>query len=250
MNLEQLPYIKEDLPPRWRFSLRLLLLAVTLLAILIALITPAVFAAREAANRMKAANKVKSIVGALHNYQSQNNTFPYGVVRNADGKPMHGWRFAISPFIESTDIYHRYDQRLAWDDPSNLAVTQFVWYWYVREGQRNRVPHATNFVAITGPGTLFPDDRVCSPGDIKDGAKNTIVVVEIGPSDIPWYEPRDLRIDTMSFRINDPDRSKPCIGSRLSGGAIVGFADGHTELLPEDTPPEKLRAMLTIAGGD
>ena len=80
--------------------------------------------------------------------------------------------------------------------------------------------------------------------------RGPIVVVEIGESDIPWYEPRDLRIDTMSFRINDPDPSKPCIGSRLSRGAIVGFADGHVEFLPEDTAPEKLHAMITIAGDD
>jgi hypothetical protein len=243
-----------DATPRWRFSLREFLLWVTLASIifgiLLYLLMPDIMAAREAARRMQATNNVKSILLALQNYHRSAHMFPYGVVQNTDGKPMRGWRFAIIPFIESTDIYYRYDQRLAWDDPHNLAITQFTWQWYVRPGQKNKVPHATNFVAVTGPGTLFSDEGACSLGDIKDGAENTIIVVEIGPSDIPWYEPRDLRIDNMSFRINDPDRSKPCIGSRLSRGAIVGFADGHTAFLPEDTPPEKLRAMLTIAGGD
>jgi prepilin-type processing-associated H-X9-DG protein len=248
MTNDQLLGTDADAPRGWRFSLRTLLVGVTLLAIALALITPAVFAAREAAHRMSASNNAKNIVLAMHNYHEQNRMFPYGVVHGTDGKPMCGWRFALTPFIESSPFFNQYNQRLAWDHPTNLAMEQFTYPLYSRPGQRNKVPHATNFVVISGPGTLFPDDGQRTLSDIADGASNTIVVVEIGSSDIPWYEPRDLRIDTMSFRINDPDRSKPCIGSRLGRGAIVGFADGHVELLPEDTPPEKLRAMLTIAG--
>jgi hypothetical protein len=54
----------------------------------------------------------------------------------------------------------------------------------------------------------------------------------------------------MSFRINDPDRAKPSIGNRELHGAFVGMADGSVRWLPETTPPETVRAMLTIAGGE
>jgi hypothetical protein len=237
-----------------RFSLRRLLLVVTLVAfvlgVAVSLIAPAVSAAREAANRMSASTTAKHIVLAMQNYHDSVGVFPAAIIRNADGKAMRGWRFALVPYLEATNIYRRFDHDRLWDDPKNLAITQFEHRLYDRPGQQNTVAYATNFVAITGPGTLFPDDGWRNLSDIKDGAENTIVVVEIGPSDIPWYEPRDLRIDNMSFRINVPDGGKPCIGSRLSRGAIVAFADAHVELLPEDTDPEKLRAMLTIAGDD
>ena len=58
---------------------------------------------------------------------------------------------------------------------------------------------------------------------------------------VDTIEPRDLRIDTMSFRINDPDRSKPSIGSRLTQGAIVAFADGHVA-------PTTIKEMAALGG--
>lgn len=254
MSTDQKPASSTDASQGLRFSLRTLLVFVTLIAILIAivmgLIVPGVEAAREEARRMSASNNAKMILLGMHDYHHFNEFFPAAIIRDADGKAMRGWRFTLVPFLESTDVYSRYDQTLPWDAPRNLAITQFTFRCYDRPGQRNEVPHATNFVVISGPGTAFPDEGQCGLSDIHDGPQNTIVVVEIGPADIPWYEPRDLRIDNMSFRINVPEGGKPCIGSRLSRGAIVAFADGHVELLPEDTPPEKLRAMFTIAGND
>jgi hypothetical protein len=60
-------------------------------------------------------------------------------------------------------------------------------------------------------------------------------------------EPRDLRFDDMSFRINDG--SGRGLGSRL-GGARVVSADDMVSTLPDDFPPETLRAMLTASGGE
>ncbi len=83
---------------------------------------------------------------------------------------------------------------------------------------------------------------------MTDGLSATIFISEIARSDIHWMEPRDLHIDRMSFQIND--KTKPSISSHHRGGAHVLFADGSVRFLRDSTPPEIVRALLTIDGGE
>ena len=86
-------------------------------------------------------------------------------------------------------------------------------------------PNLMNSGTITPDLRAFPDDKTVKLSDIRDGTVSTILAVEIANVDIPWTEPRDLDVRTMSFLVNDPKRAG--ISSPHPGGPNVAFADGH-----------------------
>ena len=107
------------------FTLVELLVVIAIIGILIALLLPAVQAAREAARRSQCANNLKQIGLALHNYHDTHKVFPPGNVSPAtvsavgcfsgtSGSSPHPgapWSVAILPFIEQGAIYDSLDIR-------------------------------------------------------------------------------------------------------------------------------------------
>ena len=90
--------------------------------ILLALLLPAVSAAREAARRAQCSNNLKQIGLALLNYESTFGALPPAVFADDHGKPMKSWRVAILPFLDQEPLYQQYDSKQPWDSPQNRAL--------------------------------------------------------------------------------------------------------------------------------
>jgi prepilin-type N-terminal cleavage/methylation domain-containing protein len=87
------------------FTLVELLVVIAIIGVLIALLLPAVQAAREAARRMSCTNNQKQIVLAMHNYHDTFGTLPSG----ARSYRLGTWAIQTLSFIEKTQIADRYN---------------------------------------------------------------------------------------------------------------------------------------------
>ncbi|MDR1964253.1 MAG: DUF1559 domain-containing protein [Planctomycetaceae bacterium] len=97
--------------PNRAFTLVELLVVIAIIGVLIALLLPAVQAAREAARRMTCSNKVKQLSLGLHNYHDIHSAFPPGAMLypGTTGLSTRKSTFiALLPFIEQGALYDMY----------------------------------------------------------------------------------------------------------------------------------------------
>ncbi|HEV7280107.1 MAG TPA: DUF1559 domain-containing protein [Pirellulaceae bacterium] len=100
---------------RTGFTLVELLVVIAIIGVLVALLLPAVQAAREAANRMSCGNNLKQLGIGLHNHHDTKKVLPPGghndsppIGPNVNGNWGSSWMVFILPYIEQGPLYDRF----------------------------------------------------------------------------------------------------------------------------------------------
>ncbi|MBN2291391.1 MAG: DUF1559 domain-containing protein [Pirellulales bacterium] len=198
------------------FTLVELLVVIAIIGILIALLLPAVQAAREAARRMQCSNNLKQMGVALHNYHATHNVFPYGW-----GYDVTSWSWSglILPFAEQDTIHQRIDYRYTYNSLENRdVIKEFVPMYQCPSAPENLLVTCckgipgdedvaeTNYAAITthlpvpnayageprssenqATGVIYGRSKT-AVRDIIDGTSHTLLVTEFDVSQDDPYK--------------------------------------------------------------
>ncbi|HND50851.1 MAG TPA: DUF1559 domain-containing protein [Pirellulaceae bacterium] len=111
------------------FTLVELLVVIAIIGILVALLLPAVQAARESARRTQCINNLKQIGLALHNYHSSHRCYPFGKGPSYTGAAAYArWstHSLLLPFMEAGTISDQIDFKFAPETPGMGGVIAFM----------------------------------------------------------------------------------------------------------------------------
>jgi type II secretory pathway pseudopilin PulG len=185
-----------------------LLVVIAIIGILVALLLPAVQAAREAARRSQCSNHLKQIGLALHNYHDVYKTFPPDAIWIARNKPPAAvageernftWIAMILPFIEQGPLHDKINFKIPALNqllPTGQPIREIVLENFLCPSDTPfpTLPHGFGYTSYAGNAgwdahrRLYGDERIAGVfplmdpvgiRDIKDGTSNVIMVGEV-----------------------------------------------------------------------
>jgi prepilin-type processing-associated H-X9-DG protein len=216
--------------------------SVAVVGILVALLLPAVQAAREAARRAQSMNNLKQIAIAMLSHEADRREFPARASFDKQGKPLLSWRVHMLPFLDRGALYKQFHLDEAWDSDHNKKLIPLMPKVYANPSGKTQ-PGMANYLVVCGKGLMFDGQTGCKAADIKDGLSNTIMVVEADDDRaVIWTKPDDLEFD--------PQQPMAGLGHAHPGGFNAVFVDGSVHFIAGSIDPKVFHAMLTIAGGE
>jgi prepilin-type N-terminal cleavage/methylation domain-containing protein/prepilin-type processing-associated H-X9-DG protein len=234
--------------PRRRFGFTLveLLVVIAIVGILVALLLPAIQAARESARRMACRNNLKQLGVALQNFECANKCFPAGAESHpyaaAPSTPYCFYRWSalahLMPYLEQSSALHALDlsQPLYGSNlqvtPANQAgVAQVIGMFLCPSDRQRPVAEGfgpTNYAACTGSGAgggtpfdcdgIFYINSVTPAAKISDGLSHTVAMSEslLGDGPAPLFDAAGVdRRTTYAFANAVPLTESACQGAQM-----------------------------------
>ncbi len=192
-------------PPRRRaFTLIELLVVIGIIAVLIALVVPAVQRVRAAAARAQCANNLKQIGLAMHQFHDVHKSFPAGMRYRSRKYPYRhmSWLTQLLPHIDQGPLWLTTQQAYKislspFNNTPHVGLATVIPVFGCPADSRVNQPQFaprdkiqvafTSYLGVSGKdlttrdGILFRDSHV-SMADITDGASNTLLAGERPPS--------------------------------------------------------------------
>ena len=257
---------------RLGFTLIELLVVIAIIAVLLALLLPAVQKVREAASRTKCQNNLKQLGLAMHGYHDVYYSFPSGYLNRVSPRTptVPGFLFRwseqaqITPFVEQGNLYSSLDLTIPlYSDtaghvfPINQpGVAYPVPLFLCPSDSARQIDPAfgpTNYAGCLGSGAnggtrteadgVFYNNSKTRFADILDGTSNTALMSEqiLGPGGTaPAGTPPDVRLYYASIRARQPVDDAFCAAATtFLGDRGSRWADGEVQygLYDQHYPP-------------
>lgn len=209
----------------------------------IALLLPAVQAAREAARRNQSSSNLREIGLAMTNFAISYNGFPAAAGYDKQGKPTLSWRVYVLPFLGQQELYNSFHLDEPWDSPNNKPLIARMPSIYANPNLPPSGEGKTNYLAVVGEKAAIQPKQITALTEITDGTSNTVLVVEAAADRaVIWTKPDDW----------SPDVNDPLAGLRgmRPGVFLAVFADGHIEGISDKTDVNRIKALFTRNAGD
>lgn len=212
----------------------------------VALLLPAVQAARHTARRTESMNNIKQLSIAVLNYEAAQGRLPTATMPvNGQGKEhvQLSWRVAVLPYLGHEALYREFHLDEAWDSEHNKKLIPRMPEVY-RSPFSASEAGKTNYLAVRGERCVIREKgEGCRLSEITDGTSNTVWVVEADDDQAQvWTKPDD-------FAWN-PKNPAAGLGRLQNGPIMAGFVDGSVRIIPSRPDAATLRALFTRDGGE
>jgi prepilin-type processing-associated H-X9-DG protein len=243
------------------------LVCIGIIGVLIALLLPAVQAAREQARRRQCGNNLSQLALAIANYESCHGCLPPGTI---DGSgPIQsraagyhiGWIARILPFIEANNAFRHLDFSVGAYHPNNARVRrQYLAILYCPSDWSGGpiVSYAGCHHDVEAPinadnhGVLFLNSRV-RYRDIRDGRAQTIFLGEkrVNGSELGWLSGTRATLRNAGTPINETSApGGPLAAMQITGVSRGGMAPGAEPLPERSTLPGSKATMPWVYADD
>jgi prepilin-type N-terminal cleavage/methylation domain-containing protein len=253
------------LKTRAGFTLVELLVVIAIIGILIALLLPAVQAAREAARRTSCANNLAQLGLAAQSYESAFGSLPPGVIEPsgpiesvAQGYHVN-WLVHLLPQLEQQNAYDRLDFAVGVYDPKNAAVRSWATKVFLCPSDGTSAPvGATNYAGchhdVEAPidanqnGLLFRNSGV-RYRDIRDGSSQTILFGEklISAADLGWLSGTRASLRNMGSPVNASSQTATGVLAQI-GESTNDWIQGVAPQAGDPGPIANANAALVVGG--
>lgn len=185
---------------------------------------------------------------AFANYAHTFNHYPMDILDKQTKEPLLSWRVAILPFLGQEQLYKQFHLDEPWDSEHNkklLAEMPPIFdpglpgTWF-SPGSEPHPQYTTMIQGFAGKGGMLEPGKKIRMPDISDGTSHTISLVGARTS-VPWSKPQDLPFE---------EKGLPEVGEATQDHFFTVFCDGSVKQLNQHADPEKLRMLITYAGGE